>query len=130
MEDAVSAILDYQMHAVMAFVKVKIGDNLWKPRFMTHVKSCPNSSKRAHSPNQATKSGKTKAERKLIRSSREKHSYRLFDETTCSLLVVLNMQAWIGLELVDNAVVIVDKLAQHVLPCARVETTMFVYIGR
>ena len=58
MEDAGSAILDYQMHAVMAFVKVKIGGNLWKPRFMTHVKSCPNSSKRAHSPNQATKSGK------------------------------------------------------------------------
>ena len=58
MEDAGSAILDYQMHAVMAFVKVKIGDNLWKPRFMAHVKSCPNSSKRAHSPNQATKSGK------------------------------------------------------------------------
>ena len=34
------------------------------------------------------------------------------------LFVVLNMQAWVGLELVDDAVVVIDKLAQHILPCA------------
>ena len=56
--DTGSAILDYQIHAVMVFVKVKIGNNLWKARFMTHVKSCPDGSNRANSSNQASKSGK------------------------------------------------------------------------